>query len=123
MAIERVFKIRASPTLRKEIIRIIKENNLSINLICQEVGYKYQDFIMWLNAKDGGRPTDNMSEFHIQNICQLLGIEIVIKFRIHKISEQSINKCSYKNIRDKTEMLKQRKEVERLKFFSDEEEN
>jgi hypothetical protein len=117
---DRVFKIRASPTLRKQIIKIISENHLSIQLICNEIGYKYVDMVMWLNAKDGGRPSDNMSEHYIQKICEILGIEITILFTVHPVPEQSLEKFTNKSMRDVIKRKKEYKEKKIKEFFEDE---
>ena len=120
MAVERKFKIRASPTVRKQIIKIIKENHLSIDLICKDIGYSYPECIMWLNAKDGGRPSDAMDEVHIVKLCEVLGIGIEITFTVHPVPKESLEKYNNKKISDATDRLNQRKKKKIEEFFKEE---
>lgn len=114
------FKIRASPTLRKEIMRIINENNLSIYIICDEINEKYSEFVMWLNAINGGNTSGELAENKTVRLCELLGIEVCVTFKIHKIPESSLELLKNKKITQAHDRIKEKKAKEIKEFFEDE---
>ena len=115
----RPFKIRASPTLRKEIMRIINENNLSIYILCEEINEKYSEFVMWLNAINGGNTSGELAENKTVNLCKLLGIEVCVTFRLHKIPESSLELLKNKSITKAHNKIKEKRAREIKEFFED----
>jgi hypothetical protein len=70
---------------------MIKKYNLSAGKLADKAGVEYRTFTFWLNGHyDTGNEDNSIDEKIIARICEMLGIEIKITYKVHPMLEDFI---------------------------------
>ncbi len=110
--------IKGSVILRKKIVEIFKEHNLSYSEVAKYLNTDYSSLIMWLNANEGGHDT-KINEKTIIKLCGLLGIEIRLQLVIHPFPKETLEIAQNKKITNMVKRVEKKKKEKIEEFFKE----